>query len=171
MYAAIWAVIGCDFLVEVELCLRGRVVGFLEYGYRRIVAGLPLSELIMVDWIRERMYHEVSIARVTKLRRLCARFAARANSAGPCKHLDCNASIRLSAITVTQNSYRTKGPSSKKKGRYSGLLTWRDQKFNAELARVRTKIRPPTTTLSMLHTYPHQPSVESRASFLICLVG
>lgn len=31
------AVVGCDFLVEVELGLRNRVIELLEYCYRRIV--------------------------------------------------------------------------------------------------------------------------------------
>lgn len=53
MYATIWAVVGCDFLVEVELCLRGRIIRFLKYCYRRIIAKIPLSEMIMAYWIRK----------------------------------------------------------------------------------------------------------------------
>lgn len=61
-----------------------------------------------VFWVirlRVHFYHEVSIARVKRLRRLCAKFAARAKeSARRCRHLDCDASICLSAIAREQES-------------------------------------------------------------------
>lgn len=56
MYASIWVVVGCDFLVEVELCLGGRIIGFLEYCYRRIVAKTPLSELLRLISFESHIY-------------------------------------------------------------------------------------------------------------------
>ena len=49
MYAAMGAVVGGDFLVEVELCSRGRIVGFLEYCYRSIIADTMSSECVLGD--------------------------------------------------------------------------------------------------------------------------
>ena len=45
--AAISAVIGRDFLVEVELRFRSRFIRPLEYCYRRIVTIIPLSGQIV----------------------------------------------------------------------------------------------------------------------------
>lgn len=56
----------------------------------RIDNGLPK--------LRSHIYHEVSMARVKMLRRLCARVATRAKTrAERRRHLDCSTSIRLPA--------------------------------------------------------------------------
>ena len=55
--------------------------------------------------LRSYPYHEVSMARVKRLRRLCARVTARARErAGRCRHLERNTSIRLLAIFRKQKS-------------------------------------------------------------------
>lgn len=97
VYAAVSAVVGGDFVVEVELSVGGCIVGFLEYCYRCIVAVIDLSERLISSHNVNlfRVYHEVSMARVKRLRQLCARLAARAGeSAERCGHLERNTSIR-----------------------------------------------------------------------------
>lgn len=53
MYAAMRNVVGGDFLVEVKLCPRGRIIGFLQYCYRCIIAIAMLSERVVGDLIEK----------------------------------------------------------------------------------------------------------------------
>ena len=75
------------------------IFGVLLRMYRHCYT---VVRIVLVNHIRSHLYQEVSMARVKRLRRrLCVRFAARANtSAGRCRHLECSSSIRLPAIAT-----------------------------------------------------------------------
>ena len=106
------------------------IFGVLLRMYRHCYT---VVRIVLVGHIRSHLYQEVSMARVKRLRRrLCVRFAARANtSAGRCRHLECSSSIRLPAIATLGSTNHKK---CQKAIFYNsvaisrGPLKWREQK-------------------------------------------
>lgn len=118
------------------------------------------------------------MARVKSLRRLCARFAARAKeSAGRRRHLECNTSIRLPAIAREQKTQKHQSTMFYNNcPLYQALEgAWR-KNTAAELVRARQNPKQMACWKSISFTSSALITLESplkdpRASSQTCLVG